>query len=123
MDVRIVGIPVIDCDPVEFVPRSRSASAINSRVNARRSCMSVASSGRNDEAEVVTIVLTSLGKRALVGHIGLRIEQTGVGASAETPSRLKVSDMLGRASPSGIDAPRCLTTRALITTRRDGRTE
>ena len=62
--------------------RSCSASAINSRVKRPKILHVGCILGRNDEAEVVAIVLTSLGKRALVGHVGLRIEQTGVGAIA-----------------------------------------
>ena len=95
MDVRIVGIPVIDCDPVEScaeIPLGICHQFARERPKiVHVGCIL----GRNDEAEVVAIVLTSLGKRALVGHVGLRIEQTGVGASAGDAIPLKVSDMLG----------------------------
>ena len=45
VDMRIVGVPMIDGYPVEPVPRSRSASLIGSLVKARRSVISLASSG------------------------------------------------------------------------------
>ena len=96
MDMRVVGIPVIDCDPVEFGAEIPRGIAISSRVNARRSLHVGCILGRNDEAEVVAVVLTSLGKRALVRHIGLRVEQTGVGAIARDAIPLQISDMLGQ---------------------------
>jgi len=95
MDVGIVGIPVIDCDPVDLgaeIPfRIRHQFARERPEITHFGCIL----RRDDEAEVVAILLTSAGKRALVGHVGPRIEQTGVSAIARYAIPLQVSDMPG----------------------------
>jgi hypothetical protein len=45
VDVRIVGVPIIDCDPFELGPRSLIICETRSRAKAFRSVISAASSG------------------------------------------------------------------------------
>jgi hypothetical protein len=94
MDMRVVGVPVIDSNPVKFgskiplhihhqLPRESTQVVHLSRVLRR-----------NDEAEVVTIFLTSPSEGTLIGDLGSYIEQTSIRAIAGNAIPLQIVDVL-----------------------------
>ena len=96
MDVRIVGVPVIDRDPVE--PRAEIALDIGHQLaregpevgHLRRVL------GRDDEPEMVSVILAPLGEGALVGRIGPGVEHAGVRAVPGDALALQIGDVLGK---------------------------
>jgi hypothetical protein len=78
MDMRIVGVPVIDRDPIEF--GFEILLGIDHQLSGKGAeivefCGVL---GRNDEAKMMAIIRAPVGKCALVSLIGPRIEQFGV---------------------------------------------
>jgi hypothetical protein len=78
MDVRVVGVPVIDADPVELgaevrlhLPHQLAGEGLEVGHLGRVL-------GRDDEAEVVAVVPGTIGECLGVGVLGLRSEQPGL---------------------------------------------
>ena len=94
MAVRIIGVPVIDRDPVEF--RAEIPLRIRHQLPCEGSQVDHLSRilRRNDETEVVAIFLTSLSESALIDGVGSRIEHAGPLAVAGDAIPLQVSDVL-----------------------------
>src|SRR6185437_5592503 len=118
MDVGIVRVPVIDGDPVE--PRAEIAFHVGDQLAGE--FLEAADLGRvlrrDDEAEVVAIVVATLGESALVGFIAPRIEHPRRRTVPGDALALQVRDVLGQGRRSearalvaddarlGHDAPR-----------------
>ena len=95
MDMRIIGIPVIDRDPVEF--GSEIALDIRHQLACEGSQVGHLSRilRRNDEAEVMPIFLASFSEGAFIGDVRSRIEHTGVCAIAGDAIPLQIADVFG----------------------------
>ena len=94
MDVRIVGVPVIDGNPVELC--AEVALGIGHQL-AGEDLEVVHLSRilrRHDEAEVVAVVFASISEGALIGRFGPCIEHTGIYAITGDAVALEVSDVL-----------------------------
>ena len=90
MDVRIVGVPVIDGDPVEL----RAEIALGVRHQLAREGPKIGHLGRvlggDGEPEVMPVVLAALGERLGVGVVGRgRRTSCASAPSRVTPSRLR----------------------------------
>ncbi len=96
MDMWIVGVPVIHRDPVE--PRSQVCFHLTSEVarvfaqigQLRRVL------GRDDDPEMMPIVLAPLGETAIVGLVAVRIEQRRWRTVAGHTLALQISDVRGQ---------------------------
>ena len=76
--MRIIGIPVIDSDPIQV--GSEIALDIRQQLACEGSQVGHLTRilRRNDEAEVMPIFLASLSEGTLIGNVRSRIEHTGV---------------------------------------------
>ncbi len=93
MDVRMLGVVVLDRDPVE--PRSEILLGVGHQVAGERLEVGHVGRvlGRDDEAEVVAIVDTALGKGAPIGLVVLGVEQAAGSAVFGDAVALQVGDM------------------------------
>ncbi len=94
MDMRIVGVPVVDRHPVEF--GSEVALGIGHQFTGEGAEVSHLGRilRRNDEAEMVAVLFASLREGALIGRLGPRVEHTGLCAIAGDAVPLQVGDVL-----------------------------
>ena len=94
MDVRIVGVPVIDGNPVEFC--AEVALGIGHQLTGKGAEVSHLSRvlRRDDEAEVVAILFASFREGALIGRFRPFIEHTGIYAITSDAVALEVDDVL-----------------------------
>ncbi|MBR0856912.1 hypothetical protein JQ570_21055 [Bradyrhizobium liaoningense] len=85
VDVRIVDVPVIGSDPVE--PRAQIRFHLLRELGGERLEVGHLASvvlGRDDEAEMVAVVLAPVGKGKIVGAIGAGIEHDARGGCHES---------------------------------------
>ncbi|GFE66571.1 hypothetical protein KIN_36450 [Litoreibacter roseus] len=95
MDMRIVGVPVIDGDPIEF--GAEIALGLGHEV-ARESAQILHLSGvfrRDDEAEMMTVVFGARGEGAVVGLVVLLVEHGRIPAVLGDALALQIVEMLG----------------------------
>ena len=88
--MRIVGVPVIDGDPVE--PRAEIGFHLPREIAREGPEVGHLGGvlGRDDEAEMVPVVLAPFGEGAIVGAIGLGIEHHAPSLRpGVTPSRFR----------------------------------
>ena len=71
VQMRIVGIVVIDPNPVELVPRSRSMSATSSRAKSPEIGHFGSIIGTHNEPKMVSVILATLRKGPFIREIGL----------------------------------------------------
>ena len=93
--MRIVGVPVVDRDPVQFgseIPRDVGHQLAGERAE-------IAELGgilrRNDESKMMAVVLAAFGKGAFIRRIRPRVEHPGVRTVARHALALQIGDMLG----------------------------
>ena len=91
--MRIVGVPVVDGDPIESGPKigfhlPREVSREGSEIGHLRGVF-----GRDDEAEVVPVILRSIGKSSIVGTVALGVEHARLLAVARNALALQIGDM------------------------------
>jgi len=104
MDMRIVGVPMIDGDPIKF--RSQVAFDTHHQLPCEFTevlhvgCVL----GRNDEAEVMAIFRTSRGESTAVGRIGSGIEHASIGSVPGTIAP-EVADVFGERCLTATPAP------------------
>ena len=93
VDVRVVGIPVIDADPIEF----GSEVLFDLAHEVARIPLQVGHVGRvfgrDDEPEMMPVVLAALGKALHVGIVGLRPEHARLLAVARHAFAAKITEM------------------------------
>ena len=94
MDVRIVRVPVIDGDPVEF--RAEIALGVSHQLAGEGAKIGHLGRvlGGHREPEVMAVVLATLGERPGVGVVGPGVEHPGVRAVAGDAFALEIGDML-----------------------------
>ena len=94
MDVRIVGVPVIDGNPVELC--AEVALGIGHQLAGEDLEVGHLSRilRRHDEAEVVAVIFASFSEGALIDGIGPCIEHTGIYAITGDAVALEISDVL-----------------------------
>src|SRR5580704_13217925 len=94
MDVWVVGIPVIDGNPVELC--AEVALGIDHQLTGKGA--EVGHLGRifrrNDETEMVAVLFASFSEGALIDGVGPCIEHTGMRAIAGDAIPLQVSNVL-----------------------------
>jgi hypothetical protein len=94
MDVWIVGIPMIDGNPVEFC--AEVALGIGHQITGKGA--KVGHPGRifrrNDETEMVAVLFAPFSERALIDGVGSRIEHAGMRAITGDAIPLQVSNVL-----------------------------
>ena len=96
MNMRIVGVPVVDRDPVEF------GSEISRDVGHQlaREGTEIAELGsilrRNNKSKMMPVVLAAFGKGTFIRRIRSRIEHPGVRAVARNALTLQIGDVLGQ---------------------------
>ena len=93
VDVRVVGVPVIDADPVEFraevlLHLSHEVARERLQVGHLRGVL-----GRDDEPEMMPVVLASLGERLHVGVVGLGTEHARLLAVARHALAAQIIEM------------------------------
>ncbi len=95
MDVRLVGVPVIDGNPVDA--RSEISLGAGHQVAGERAQVGHFRRvlGRHDEAEMVPVVRAPLGECRDVGGIAPRIEQAGVRPVTGHAVALQIAEVLG----------------------------
>ena len=105
MDVRIVGVPVIDGDPVEL--RAEIAFGVGHQLAGEGAKIGHLGRvlGRHGEPEMMAVVLAPLGESLGVGVVGPGVEHPGVRAVAGDAFALEIGDVLRRAAPSGTSCP------------------
>ena len=95
VDVRVLGIPVPDRDPVE--PGAEIVRG--ARHQLARECLQVGELarvvGRDDEAEMVTVAVAALDERASVRRLTRGVEQPSGGAIARDAVALEIADVGG----------------------------
>jgi hypothetical protein len=87
MDVGIVGVPVIDADPIELRAEILSIWPIRSRVKDLEVGHLHGVLGRDDEAEMMPVVLAALGEGAAIGVVVSGPNSRAFSPSRVTPSR------------------------------------
>jgi hypothetical protein len=94
MDVRIVAIPVIDDDPIEF--RAEITLGVSHQLAGESAKIGHLGCvlGGHREPEMMTVVLATLGERPGVGVVGPGVEHTRVGAVAGDALALEIGDVL-----------------------------
>jgi hypothetical protein len=94
MDVRIVRVPVIDGDPVEFCAKiTLGVSYQHSGEGAKIGHLGRVLGGHR-EPEVMAVVLATLGKCPGVGVVGPGVEHPRISPIAGDALALEISDML-----------------------------
>ena len=93
MEMRIVGVPVVYGNPIEPGPKvgfhlPREVSREGPEIGHLGSVF-----GRDDEAEVVPVILRSIGKSGIVGAVGFVIEHARLLAVARHALALQIGDM------------------------------
>ena len=91
VDVRVVGVPVIDRHPVEPGPEISLDVSHQLPGEGSQALEVLGVLRRDDEAEVVAVILTTLGEGALVRGVGAGVEQ----ARLLTISRDTVARQIG----------------------------
>jgi hypothetical protein len=96
MNMRIVGVPMIDRDPVQFGPEiPRNIDHQFPREGAE-----IAEFGgifwRNDEAEMMPVILATLRERALVHRVRRRVKHAGFRSVPRHAISLQIGDVLGQ---------------------------
>ena len=93
MDVRIVGVPVVDGDPIE--PGAKIGFHLPGEVSREGSEIGHLGGvfGRDDEAEVVPVVLRTFGEGGVIGAVGLGVEHVRLLAVARDALALQIGDM------------------------------
>ncbi len=96
MDMRVVGIPVVDRDPIE--PGAEIAFGIRHQLTGEGAQILQFSGvlGRYDEAKMMPVVPAALGEGLLIGGVGTGIEHAGVGAVMGNAVALQIDDMIGQ---------------------------
>ena len=98
MDVRVVRVPVIDGDPLE--PRAEVPFHVGHEL--AREGLEVADLGRvlgrDDEAEMMPVVLAALRERALISLVSRSIEHPRRLAVSRDTFALEIGDVLGQRS-------------------------
>src|SRR5260370_23925260 len=96
MDMRVVGIPVVDRDPIE--PGAEIAFGIRHQLSGEGAQILQFSGvlGRYDEAKMVPVVPAALGEGLLIGSVGAGMKHAGVGAVMGTAVALQIDDMIGQ---------------------------
>ena len=94
MDVGIVGVPVIDCDPVE--PGSEVALRVRHQLAGEGTKVGHLARilRRDGEPEMMPVLLAPFGESLRVGVVGSRVEHPGVRAVAGDALAFEVGDML-----------------------------
>jgi hypothetical protein len=94
MDMRIIGVPVVDGDPIE--PGAEIAFGIGHQLTREgpQAFELGRILGRHDEPEMVAIIPATSGKRLLVGDIRAGIEHGGVHPIMSNAVALQIEDML-----------------------------
>src|SRR3569833_1225050 len=111
VNMRIVGVPMIDSDPVQ--PRREIALDVHHQL-AGEGTQILHLGGilrRDDEAEMMPITLDTACERLLIRLLGLCVEHRGVCAIARDTIALEIADVLGQRrraelSPAMPDHPR-----------------
>ncbi len=98
MDVGVVGVPVIDPDPVEAAAQILLGLAHQ----VARPSLEVREGGRvlwaDDEAEVVAVIRTALREVSALRIVGAGVEEPRLGAITGHPVPLEVADVGGEGS-------------------------
>ena len=93
VDVRVLGVPVIDRDPVEL----RAEIALGLDHQLARECLEVRKFGgvvgRDDEAEVVAVAVAAFGEGMGVSRIDLRVEQAAGFAVTRRAVAAEIAEM------------------------------
>lgn len=105
MDVRVVGIPVIDRDPVELRPEI-AFGLMHQLARGRAQVAQLGGIlGRDDEAEMMPVVLAAVRETACIGGIAARVEHArGLARAADTVA-LEIGNVLGHCGRSETRAP------------------
>src|SRR5258708_7187185 len=92
MDMRVVGIPVVDRDPIE--PGAEIAFGIRHHLTGEgpQILQFTAVLRRSDEATMMPVVPAALGEGLLIGGVGTGIEHAGVGAVMGNAVALQIDD-------------------------------
>ena len=95
MNVRLIGVPVIDRNPVDA--RTEISFDAGHQLAGERAQVDHLGRvlGRYDEAEMVSIVLAPLGECRDVGGIAPRIEHASVRPVAGHAVALQIAEVLG----------------------------
>jgi hypothetical protein len=95
MHMGIIGVPMIDRDPVE--PGAKIAFGV--RYQFSRKCPQVRHIlrvlRRNDEPEVVAVITASFSKAPFIRLIRASVEHPGVGTITGDPIPFKIGQMFG----------------------------
>jgi hypothetical protein len=96
IDVGIVRIPVIDRDPVE--PGAEIGLDVAHQLARERPQVTERGSvfWRDDELEMVAIILATRGERALIRHVGSSIEHPGISAIPRHALPFQIGHVLGQ---------------------------
>ena len=106
MHMRVVGVPVIHGDQSRRVPRSTSIRRARSRVKAAQVFQLGGILGRDDEAEMVAVVLASCCEARSVEAVGLGIEEQAPLPVPADPVATQIGEM-GRERGSAIGFGPC----------------
>ena len=115
VDVRMLGVPVVNRDPIELgaevlLDLASQLAGETLEVGHLRRVI-----GRDDEAEVMSVLLAPLGEGVGVGIFRVRAEQPGLLAVPGDALAPEIAEM----GESGAELAACLTTRVLIVTIRE----
>ena len=96
VDVRIVGVPVIDGDPIE--PGAEIAFDVLHQLSDEAAHVLKFGRilGRDDEPEMVPVIGGALGKGLFIGRVRGGVEHPRIGAVAGDAVALQISDVLGQ---------------------------
>ena len=95
MDVRLVGVPMVDRHPIELSPEialgmSHQVAGVGAKVGELGRVL-----GADDEPEVVAVLFAAICERRDVGRVAACIEHAGVGAVARHALPLEIAQVLG----------------------------
>jgi hypothetical protein len=96
MDMGIVGIPVVDGDPIELGAEISFGVGHQLAGEGPQVLQLAGILWRHDETKMVPVIRAALGEGPIVGHIGAGIEHPGVGAIVGDAVALEIGDMPGQ---------------------------
>ena len=92
--MRVVGVPVIDCEPIEPGPEV-ALDVLHQLAREGAQAFQVCRIlGRDDEAEMVPVLLAALCEGAFIRVVGAGVEHASVRPIARDALALEVADML-----------------------------
>ena len=104
VDVRVVSVPMIDSDPVE--PRAKVMRHVVHQLAGEGAQVFHLGGilGRDDEPEVVPVILAAFGEEFAIGAVAVRIEQSAFASLAVNAVALEIGEMAGERSSAKMSA-------------------